>query len=66
MREVEIVIVGAGPGGLGAALEASDAGAEVILIDEYPTLGGQFYKQVPDAFRVKRLDAEGEQYVEGA
>ena len=34
VREVEIVIVGAGPGGLGAALEASEAGAEVILIDE--------------------------------
>jgi NADPH-dependent 2,4-dienoyl-CoA reductase/sulfur reductase-like enzyme len=66
VRAVEIVIVGAGPGGLGAALEASEAGAEVILIDEYPTLGGQFYKQVPDAFRVKRLDAESEQYVEGA
>ncbi|HSB77434.1 MAG TPA: FAD/NAD(P)-binding oxidoreductase [Candidatus Methylomirabilis sp.] len=66
MREVEIVIVGAGPGGLGAALEATEAGAEVILIDEYPTLGGQFYKQVPDAFRLKRLDAESEQYVEGA
>ena len=66
MREVEIAIVGAGPGGLGAALEASEAGAEVVLIDEYPTLGGQFYKQVPDAFRVKQLDAESEQYVEGA
>ncbi|HSB72332.1 MAG TPA: NAD(P)/FAD-dependent oxidoreductase [Candidatus Methylomirabilis sp.] len=66
MRQVEIAIVGAGPGGLGAALEAADAGAEVVLIDEYPTLGGQFYKQVPDAFQVKRLDGESEQYVEGA
>ena len=65
MREVEIAIVGAGPGGLGAALEASEAGAEAVLIDEYPTLGGQFYKQVPAAFRVKKLDAESEQYVEG-
>ena len=66
MRQAEIAIVGAGPGGLGAALEAAEAGAEVVLIDEYPTLGGQFYKQVPDAFQVKRLDGEGEQYVEGA
>jgi NADPH-dependent 2,4-dienoyl-CoA reductase/sulfur reductase-like enzyme len=65
VREVEIAIVGAGPGGLGAALEASEAGAEVVLIDEYATLGGHYYKQVPDAFQVKRLDAESEEYVEG-
>ena len=66
MRTVEIAIVGAGPGGLSAALEAAEAGAEVVLIDEYLTMGGQFYKQVPEAFRVTRLEAEGDQYVEGA
>jgi NADPH-dependent 2,4-dienoyl-CoA reductase/sulfur reductase-like enzyme len=65
VREVELLIVGGGPAGLTAALEAAEAGAEVVLIDEYSTLGGQFYKQVPDAFRVKKLKAEGEQYVEG-
>jgi len=50
---------------LGAALEASNAGVEVVLIDEYPTLGGHYYKQVPDAFRLKKLQAESEEYVEG-
>jgi thioredoxin reductase len=65
MREVEIAIVGGGPAGLGAALEASKAGAEVVLLDEYPTLGGQYYKQVPDAFAVKNLKAESGQFVEG-
>ena len=65
MREVEIAIVGAGPAGLAAALEASTAGAEVVLIDEYPTLGGHYYKQVPEAFRLKKLQAESEEYVEG-
>jgi NADPH-dependent 2,4-dienoyl-CoA reductase/sulfur reductase-like enzyme len=50
---------------LSAALEAAQAGTEVVLIDEYSTLGGQFYKQVPDSFRLKKLKAEGEQYVEG-
>jgi len=65
VRAVEIAIVGAGPGGLGAALEASEAGAEVVLMDEYPTLGGHYYKQVPDAFRVKKRSAESRQYVEG-
>ena len=66
MRETEIAIVGAGPGGLSAALEASEAGAEVVLIDEYPTLGGHYYKQMPDTFRAKDLDAESNEYVQGA
>ncbi len=65
MRELELLIVGGGPAGLSAALEASKAGIEVVLIDEYSTLGGQFYKQVPDSFLLKNPNAEGEQYVEG-
>lgn len=66
MREAEVVIVGGGPAGLAAALEAAAAGAEVLLIDEYHTLGGQFYKQVPDSFTLKSGKAEGPQYAEGA
>lgn len=66
MREVEIVIVGGGPAGMAAALEAAASGAEVLVLDEYQTLGGQYYKQVPDSFRVKNVKAEGRQYAEGA
>ena len=65
MREIEVVIIGAGPGGLGAGLAAASAGAQVVLIDEYPILGGHYYKRVPDAFRLKTLRAEGEEYAEG-
>jgi NADPH-dependent 2,4-dienoyl-CoA reductase/sulfur reductase-like enzyme len=65
VRDVELLIVGGGPAGLSAALEAAAAGVEVVLIDEYSTLGGQFYKQVPGTFRVKQPHAEGEQYIEG-
>jgi NADPH-dependent 2,4-dienoyl-CoA reductase/sulfur reductase-like enzyme len=63
VREAEIVIVGGGPAGLAAALEAATAGAEVVLVDEYHTLGGQFYKQVPDAFRLKGEKAEGAEII---
>lgn len=65
MREVEILIIGGGPAGLSAALTASEAGAEVLLIDEYSTLGGQFYKQLPDSFRLRNLKAEDKQFMEG-
>jgi glycine/D-amino acid oxidase-like deaminating enzyme len=44
-RSVDILVVGAGPGGLAAALAARRAGAKVLILDERPAPGGQFYKQ---------------------
>ena len=38
--EVEIAVIGAGPGGYAAAFRAADLGKKVILIDRDPTLGG--------------------------
>jgi thioredoxin reductase len=35
-RRVPVVVVGAGPAGLAAALEAARAGLEVLLVDEHP------------------------------
>ena len=40
-----MVIVGAGPAGLAAAIEARRLGVDVLVIDEYARAGGQFYKQ---------------------
>ncbi|MCA9521561.1 MAG: dihydrolipoyl dehydrogenase [Myxococcales bacterium] len=39
-QEVEVVVVGAGPGGYPAAIRAADLGKEVMLIDERAELGG--------------------------
>ena len=36
----DVAVVGGGPAGLGAAIEAAKAGGEVVLIDENPRLGG--------------------------
>ena len=38
-------MVGGGAGGLTAAAVAAEAGAQVVLVDERPTPGGQYYKQ---------------------
>ena len=48
---VELVVVGGGPAGIEAAVAAAQAGAEVILIDSSPRPGGQYFKQLPDAFK---------------
>jgi D-hydroxyproline dehydrogenase subunit alpha len=44
-QDVEILVVGGGAGGLTAAAVAAEAGAQVVLVDERPALGGQYYKQ---------------------
>ena len=44
-EQVEILVLGGGAGGLTAAAVAAEAGAEVVLVDERPNQGGQFYKQ---------------------
>ena len=41
----DLLVLGGGPGGLMAASVAAEAGAEVVLVDERPGLGGQFFKQ---------------------
>jgi len=38
----DVVVIGAGPAGLKAALTAADAGASVLLVDENQHLGGAF------------------------
>jgi thioredoxin reductase len=46
-QRAEVLVVGAGPAGIAAAIEASKLGAEVLLIDENPQPGGQIYAQPP-------------------
>lgn len=50
MRETEFAIVGAGPAGLSAAIEAGRAGVKVILADENQRPGGQLFKQIHKFF----------------
>jgi dihydrolipoamide dehydrogenase len=40
VREVQLLVIGGGPGGYPAALHAADHGIKVTLVDEDPKLGG--------------------------
>jgi NADPH-dependent 2,4-dienoyl-CoA reductase/sulfur reductase-like enzyme len=47
-----VVVVGAGPGGVNAAVTAARAGQDVLLIDSAPRIGGQYHRQ---SFRAKEI-----------
>ncbi|GIW03419.1 MAG: (2Fe-2S)-binding protein [Thermomicrobiales bacterium] len=50
MRAVSVAVIGAGPAGLSAAIAAAQAGAQVLLLDENPAVGGQLrYRVAPVA-----------------
>ncbi|MDI3498183.1 2Fe-2S iron-sulfur cluster-binding protein, partial [Archaeoglobus sp.] len=43
--ETDVLVIGGGPGGMSAAINAGKYGAKVLLVDENPFLGGQLVKQ---------------------
>jgi len=62
---VDLAVVGAGPAGMSAAVEARKWGLSVALLDEQAALGGQIYRGV-DAASAKRRSVLGEDYAAGA
>lgn len=46
----DILVVGAGPAGLSASIEAGKAGADVLLVDMNMKPGGQLFKQIHKFF----------------
>jgi len=65
LKESEFVIIGGGPGGVAAAIEAANAGVNVTLLDENERLGGQCFRQFEKGFKVTDPDALGPDYKEG-
>lgn len=43
----DVLVLGAGPAGLHAALAAAESGAQVVLVDDNPLPGGQIWRQRP-------------------
>src|SRR5262245_66398068 len=54
-RHVPLVVVGAGPAGVAAAIEAARAGVEVMLVDENPLDHEMMAMDVPLHFGGQRL-----------
>lgn len=58
---VDVVVIGAGPAGGRAALKTSDAGLEVVLIDEATEAGGQVWRALPAALQTRPHDKSPDQ-----
>ena len=50
MKTVEMLIIGSGPAGLSAAIEAAKAGVRPLIVDANPKVGGQLFKQIHKFF----------------
>jgi D-hydroxyproline dehydrogenase subunit alpha len=46
-EQTDLAVVGAGPAGLAATVEAANLGLPVTLIDAFSQPGGQYYRQTP-------------------
>jgi sarcosine oxidase subunit alpha len=51
--EIDVLVVGAGPAGLCAAIEGAKQGAKTLLVDENQRVGGQLVKQTHKFFGSK-------------
>lgn len=60
----DLAIIGAGPAGMAAAVEADRTGLSVALLDEQPAPGGQIYRQIEAADEM-RLEILGKDYAAG-
>lgn len=58
MERYELIVIGAGPAGLSAAIEAAEKGMKVIIFDENARPGGQLFKQIHKFFGSKEHKAK--------
>lgn len=65
MERYDLIVVGAGPSGLSAAIEAAKKGLNVIVFDENEKPGGQLFKQIHKFFGSKEHRAKIRGFVIG-
>ncbi len=58
MKRADLIVIGAGPSGLSAAIEAAKRGLSVMVFDENEKPGGQLFKQIHKFFGSKEHRAK--------
>lgn len=61
-ERLDVLVVGAGPAGIAAAVTAAESGARVAVVDESPRVGGQvWHGEIPDRAKpwMRRLEKSG-------
>ncbi|HTI78856.1 MAG TPA: FAD-dependent oxidoreductase [Acetobacteraceae bacterium] len=57
-QDCDVLVVGAGPAGLSAAIAAGEAGVSVVVLDERSATGGQYAKPLADSHADAAPDAQ--------
>lgn len=65
MDRFDLLVIGAGPGGMSAAIQAAESGLRVAVLDEQARAGGQIYRDIERASR-QRGELLGKEYTAGA
>ena len=65
MKRYDLIVVGAGPSGLSAAIEAAKRGLRTVVFDENEKPGGQLFKQIHKFFGSREHRAKIRGYVIG-
>lgn len=58
MKRYDLIVIGAGPAGLSAAIEGARAGMRTVVFDENEKPGGQLFKQIHKFFGSKEHKAK--------
>jgi thioredoxin reductase len=66
MTAVDLLIVGAGPAGMAAAVAARRHGLDVLVVDDQPAPGGQIWRSIETVAASPRGQRLGDSYLAGA
>jgi hypothetical protein len=64
IAEADVLVIGGGPGGLGASVMAARAGAKVILVERYGVLGGMSAQGEVSPFMPNHLSRKNEEGID--